>query len=117
MPKVLVVEDDVATRRGLETLLQQAGYDVLLADSVPQGRKVLDEGAPDLLITDVRLGEFNGLQLLATSSRPIPAIVATAFADPALEIESARLGARYLVKPIIPAVLLALMEQLLSEKR
>ena len=117
MPKVLVVEDDAATRRGLETLLRQAGYDVLVADSVPQGRKALEEGAPDLLITDVRLGEFNGLQLLATSTRPIPAIVATAFADSALEIEAARLGAHYLLKPIVPAVLLTLVEELLAERQ
>ena len=115
MPKVLVVEDDAATRGGLETLLRQAGYDVVVADSVPQGRKALENEAPDLLITDVRLGEFNGLQLLATSKRPIPSIVATAFADPALEIEAARLGAHYLLKPISPPVLLTLVEQLLSE--
>ena len=117
MPKVLVVEDEAATRRGLETLLQQAGYEVVVAASVPQAQKALNEDAPDLIITDVRLGEFNGLQLLATSSRPIPAIVATAFADPALEIEAARLGAHYLLKPIAPTVLLALVEDLLSEKR
>ena len=113
MPRVLIVEDDAATRSGLGTLLQRAGYDVLVTDSVPEGRRALEEGAPDLLIADVRLGEFNGLQLIAMSPRPIPAIVVTAFVDPALEADARRLGAHYLVKPIAPAVLLALVEELL----
>lgn len=113
MSRVLVVEDDVATRNGLETLLQRAGYEVLATDSVPEGRRALEEGAPDLLITDVRLGEFNGLQLVAMSPKPIPAIVVTAFIDPALELDARRLGAHYLAKPIEPATLLALVEELL----
>ena len=94
-------------------LLQRAGYDVIATDSVPEGRRALEEGAPDLLIADVRLGEFNGLQLIAMSGRPIPAIVVTAFVDPALEADARRLGAHYLVKPITPGVLLSLVEELL----
>jgi DNA-binding response OmpR family regulator len=109
----LIVEDDTATRNGLEMLLQRAGYEVLATDSVPEGRRALEEGAPDLLIADVRLGEFNGLQLIAMSGRPIPAIVVTAFVDPALEADARRLGAHYLVKPVTPAVLLSLVEELL----
>jgi DNA-binding response OmpR family regulator len=109
----LIVEDDTATRNGLKLLLQRAGYDVLATDSVPEGRRALEEGAPDLLIADVRLGEFNGLQLIAMSGRPIPAIVVTAFVDPALEADARRLGAHYLVKPIMPGVLLSLVEELL----
>jgi DNA-binding response OmpR family regulator len=110
---VLIVEDDPATRNGLEMLLQRAGYEVLATDSVPEGRRALEEGAPDLLIADVRLGEFNGLQLIAMSGRPIPAIVVTAFVDPALEADARRLGAHYLVKPVTPGVLLSLVEELL----
>jgi DNA-binding response OmpR family regulator len=113
MPRVLIVEDDTATRNGLQTLLQRAGYVVLATDSVPEGKRALEEGAPDLLITDVRLGEFNGLHLIAMSPRPIPAIVVTAFVDPALEADAHRLGAHYLVKPIAPNALLELVEDLL----
>jgi CheY-like chemotaxis protein len=113
MPTVLIVEDDTATRNGLKTLLQGAGYDVLATASVPEGKRALEEGAPDLLITDVRLGEFNGLHLVAMSARPIPAIVVTAYVDPALEADAHQLGAHYLVKPIAPTALLTLVEDLL----
>ena len=70
--KILLVEDDDATRVGLSTLLERAGYDVVATESVQEGRSALEDASPDLLITDVRLGAFNGLQLIAMSPRPIP---------------------------------------------
>jgi CheY-like chemotaxis protein len=70
MSRVLIVEDDPATRNGLAILLEQAGYDVLATESVPEGRRALEEGAPDLLITDVRLGEFTALPRGWRSKRP-----------------------------------------------
>ena len=110
---ILLVEDDDSTRIGLSTLLERAGYDVVATESVQGGRSVLEDTAPDLLITDVRLGAFNGLQLIAMSPRPIPAIVTTGFPDPVLEAEARQFGARFLIKPIEPAGLLTLVAELL----
>lgn len=110
---ILLVEDDAATRLGLSTLLERAGYDVVASESVQEGRSLLEEASPDLLITDVRLGAFNGLQLLAMSPRPIPTIVTTGFPDPVLEAEARQLGAKFLLKPVEPADLLALVAELL----
>ena len=111
---ILLVEDDDVTRLGLSMLLERAGYDVVATESVQEGRSVLDEATPHLLITDVRLGAFNGLQLIAMSPRPIPAIVTTGFPDPVLEAEALQLGAKFLLKPIEPAGLLALVAELLQ---
>jgi DNA-binding NtrC family response regulator len=111
---ILLVEDDDATRVGLSTLLQRAGYEVVASESVQEGRNLLKEDSPDLLITDVRLGAFNGLQLLAMSPRPIPAIVTTGFPDPVLEAEARQLGAKFLLKPVEPGNLLALVAELLE---
>jgi DNA-binding response OmpR family regulator len=112
--RILLVEDDDATRGGLSMLLERAGYDVVAADGVPEGRRVLEEARPDLLITDVRLGAFNGLQLIAMSRRPIPAIVTTGFPDPVLEAQARQCGAAFLLKPIEPAGLLILLKELLG---
>jgi DNA-binding NtrC family response regulator len=112
--KILLVEDDNATRVGLSTLLKRAGYDVVATESVQEGRTVLESEPPDLLITDVRLGAFNGLQLIAMSPRPIPAIVTTGFPDPVLEAEARQFGAQFLLKPIDPAGLLSLVAELLQ---
>ena len=69
---------------------------------------------PDLLIADVRLGPFNGLQLVISSPKPIPAIIITGFADPVLESDARRRGADYVLKPISPARLLDLVAQKLT---
>ena len=82
---------------------------------VSEGQRVLDEAPPDLLIADVRLGAFNGLQLLAMGLRHIPAIVITGFPDPVLEAEARQLGATFLLKPIEPAGLLTLVKELLRD--
>ena len=114
--KILLVEDDEATRGLLSTLLERAGYDVVATDNVQEGRNLLEGGHPDLLITDIRLGAFNGLQLIAMSSRPIPAIVTTGFPDAVLEAEARQSGAKFLLKPIDPDLLLTLLTELLGER-
>src|SRR5438067_1075249 len=108
--RILIVEDHEAARRGLEMLLTNAGYVVLTAGTYAEGRRSLDHQAPDLLIADVRLGEYNGLQLIATAPLAIPSIIVTGFHYPFLEAEALKLGAHYLTKPIVPQSLLTLVE-------
>jgi DNA-binding response OmpR family regulator len=112
--KILVVEDDSSNRSGLVKLLTQAGYEAVGAATFEQGRQLLATENPDLLITDLRLEGFNGLQLIITRVRPIPAIVITGFADRTLELEARHLGADFLVKPFAPSALLTLVEQKLT---
>jgi DNA-binding response OmpR family regulator len=112
--RILVVDDDHATRVGLVALLEQAGYDVIAADNLKSARQALAEQAPELLIADVRLGEFNGLHLAATNRANIPMIVITGYPDPVLESVARSFGAEFMLKPIQPAALLALVEQRLT---
>lgn len=114
-PTVLVVEDDAATRKGLDALLTADGYHVVVAEGYDDGRRALLSAQPDLVVTDLRLGGFNGLQLLIFSPSPVPAIVVTGFADPVLEEQARRLGATFVLKPIVPRALLQLIEQKLAE--
>jgi len=115
--RLLIVEDHDATRLGLTTLLTRAGYDVQSAGTFAEGRKLLAAQAPDLLIADVRLGEYNGLQLIAAAPRSIASIVLTGFPDPALETEALKLGARYITKPITGVDLIALVEEMIVSAR
>ena len=50
--RILIVEDDRATRMGLQELLRQAGYDVIIAAEFRAGRRALEDERPDLLILD-----------------------------------------------------------------
>jgi two-component system response regulator YesN len=109
--KILIVEDHEATRLGLGALLTNAGYDVLSASTFAEGRRLLTEHTPDMLIADLRLGEYNGLQLIAAAPVAIPSIIITGFPDPVLEAAALKLGARFVTKPIVIETLLALIEE------
>jgi CheY-like chemotaxis protein len=113
--KVLLVDDDTATRVGLAELLAEAGYATVAVATFEEGLRALRFDTPDLLIADVRLGAFNGLQLLVSSPRPVPAIIITGFADPVLESDARQHGADYVLKPVSPPVLLEMVRRRLAQ--
>ena len=109
--RILVVEDDNATRRGMAALLTGAGYEVIECSSMSEALERLEEDTPDLVVTDLRLAEFNGLYLAAVNPRRIPVIIVTGYADRGLEAEARELGAEFLLKPVKPSQLLAVVER------
>ena len=110
---ILVVEDDPDTLDFWVELLQRAGYGVTAAPSFEEARRAL-ESLPDMLITDIRLGAYNGLQLVvrARLANPcLPVLVMTAFDDPVLQEETHRLDAIYMRKPVDAPMVLAAIAQ------
>src|SRR3954453_2836383 len=61
---ILVVEDDDATRTFLADNLTADGYDLLVADSVRDGARLLESKFPDLAVVDVGLPDGSGLELV-----------------------------------------------------
>ena len=112
--KILIVDDNTATRGDLVKLLADAGFDTLTATTVPEAMRVLSTAQPHLLITEIRLDTYNGLHLIAMAPRPIPAIVITGYADRAVEADARRLGADYLSKPVSPGELFATIQRTLA---
>ena len=104
------------TWSGSASCLELCGYEPLLARTFEEGQRLCRDDAPDLLIADVRLGPFNGLQLLAMGQVRIPTIVVSGFDDPVLHADARGFGADYLVKPVQPATLLALIERKLAPR-
>jgi DNA-binding response OmpR family regulator len=115
--KVLIVDDDTTTREGLAEFLEGAGYEAIAVGTFEEASRILRTSPPDLLIADVRLGPFNGLQLVISSPQPIPAIIITGFADPVLEADARRRGADYVLKPVSPSRLLDLVSHKLSSSQ
>jgi hypothetical protein len=104
-PRALVVFPDQAQRDEVTAWLG-ATYDVLPSASFEDARRALDE-SPELLVTDVRLGAYNGLHLAirgAFRDQNFRAIV-VGDADPVLEMEAARTNAIYIRRPIVSAIL------------
>jgi two-component system response regulator PrrA len=116
MAKILIVEDDEATRAGYRELLELAGHDVIAMGTYQEGRDAALTENPDLVIADLRLQNFNGLQLLLLSPQPIPTIIVTGFHDEVLAAEARRAGADYVVKPISPSNLVKLVQQKLERQ-
>lgn len=112
--KILIVDDNTATRGELAKLLVDAGFDALTATTVPEAMRVLATAQPHLLITEIRLDTYNGLHLIAMAPKPIPAIVITGYADRAVEADARRLGAEYLSKPVSPGELYSTVQRTLA---
>ena len=112
--KILIVDDNTASRGALVTLLADAGFETLTAATVPDAMRVLSTAQPDLLITEIRLDTYNGLHLIAMAPKPIPAVVITGYPDRAVEADARRLGAEYLSKPVSPGELYATIQRTLA---
>ncbi len=106
-PTVLVVDGIPSTRTTTVGELSRAGYVCASAGSFRDAEARLAERSPDLLITAVRLGAFNGLQLVLQRFLRDPsrrAIVTDIVHDPVLEREARRAGAVYTVTPVSPQI-------------
>ena len=114
---IIVVEDDEDSLTGWLEVLWNAGYSAVGAASFQEGRRLLDMHRPNLLITDVRLGAFNGLQLAIRARYgvgPLPTIVVTGYSDELIKLEAERLHAIYMEKPLLPDDLLAAVRDALE---
>lgn len=100
---ILVVDDEMSMRKFFELTLAREGYRVLTADSVASGRQMIENHNFDLLLSDIKLGDGQGLELLALSKEKdsdTPVIMMTAYASPETAVEAMKLGAvDYLTKP------------------
>jgi DNA-binding response OmpR family regulator len=100
---LLIVDDDVALLSALSRYLANSGFHVASSSAFEDAKQQISSLRPDIVITDVRLGAFNGLQLaiLARDVRPDGQVVVfSGFDDPVLKEEARRIGAAYLVKPV-----------------
>lgn len=109
LKRVLIVDDEPSLLEALRTALERAGNDVVACRTFEDARQQLVTEEFDALITDVRLGAFNGIQLAVIAHSKAPGmniVVFSGFDDPVLRAEANRLGASYLIKPISAETLL-----------
>src|SRR5258708_5266988 len=114
--RVLVVEDEPATRDMLEGLLERAGYEVTAVATVAAARRVLLNDPVDLVVLDLNLPDQNGLELdrELAGRRRFGVIIVTARSDVIDTIVGLELGADdYLAKPFNPGELRARVKALL----
>jgi len=106
---VLVVDADPSDRANTVSLLQSAGYRVVAATAFDEAKQLIASEAPDLLVTSLRLGSYNGIHLILRSRMDHPtmaAIVTSRYADAVLEAEARRQHADFVVRPVTDGALL-----------
>lgn len=100
---ILVVDDEASSLTTLSDFLEQEGYSILPARSGAQALELLERHEPDLIITDLRMREIDGMRVLARAqekAKDTPVIVMTAFTTMETAIEAISRGAYdYLSKP------------------
>ncbi len=111
--RILVVDDEASARGGLERLLAQEGFTVKTAPDGSAALKLAAEFAPDVVVTDLKMPQMDGLELLKLLREQdpgLPVVVATAFGDVSSAVAAMRAGADdYLTKPIdIDALVLSI---------
>ena len=116
---VLVVDDSVETVELIKRNLVGAGYQVHTAHHVQGAINVLDSVAVDLLITDLKMPDQNGLQLIRhviENFKRIGVLVITGFPSIQGAVESIKIGAEeYVVKPFTDEELFKAIDRVLSK--
>ncbi len=117
---ILVLDDDEHALEGIVEYLRESGYMVTGVATYEGAKQLLTLHSYDLLITDVRLRGYNGLNLVRESHRDKPdmaTIIMTGYDDSMMELEAGRYGAHFLRKPIQTPELSKAVKQCLADVR
>jgi len=102
--RILLIDDEPAQIISIKSFLKRRGYQVLSANSGIDGLTVLSEGNIDLVFTDFRMPEMNGLEVVQQVQKinpEIPVVVMTAYSDSEDAVQVMKEGAfDYLSKPV-----------------
>lgn len=120
MPTILVVDDEPNIIEILEIALQDEGMEVLKSGSGREALDILKRRDVDLVISDIKMPDFSGVELLRAASRVAPDaafVMITAFASPETAIEALQHGAQdYVSKPFKMDELCAVVRRTLEKK-
>jgi DNA-binding NtrC family response regulator len=118
--RVLVVEDDVAIRKGLEAAVRDLGSQPKSVGTVGEASRAVEEFDPEVLIVDVHLPDGDGIEVLRAAREAKPdrdGIVLTGQASIDSAVEALRAGASdYLMKPLRPAQLEVVFQRLAARR-
>ncbi|HLN54028.1 MAG TPA: sigma-54 dependent transcriptional regulator [Lentimicrobium sp.] len=118
MHKILIIDDDVTFCLMLETFLNKHGYKVQQSFSFKEATKQLTAFKPDIVLTDLRLPDNDGLEVLRAVIRvnpQTPVILMTGYADIRTAVQAMKMGAfDYVAKPVNPDEILLTIRRALN---
>lgn len=121
MNKILIIDDDPTICIMLQGLLNKKGFESDIAFSANEGLKKFGNFKPNLVISDFRLPDINGLDLLKQikSLNPhMPVIIMTSYAEIRTAVNAIKLGAyEYITKPLNPEEILVLIKSAIEKSK
>lgn len=115
--RILIVEDNIVLAEQQKKWFEKSGYEAVVTIDEPGARKLLRKEVFDLVVSDVRLPEGNGLSLLEWMNKEKfsqPFIIMTGYASVPDAVKAVKMGAKdYLAKPVQMDGLLELIKELL----
>ncbi len=119
MKPILVADDEAIVRESIRDWLEDAGYQVAMAESGEEALEMIDKQDFGMVILDLRLPGMHGLEVLkeVKAKRPdMKSIIITAYPADLSRDEAKKLGAiDYLIKPVFPADLEALIRETIAQ--
>lgn len=111
--KLLIVEDETLFARAVQKRMQKAGFECEHAETLQDGRNIVKQFSPDIVLLDMRLPDGNGIDLLPELvAKGMAVIVMTAYGDLSDAVTAMKLGAiDYLKKPIDLEELLLIVQK------
>ncbi|MBI4717231.1 MAG: response regulator [Planctomycetes bacterium] len=120
MPKILVVDDDVAMTRALAIRLRAAGFEVVVAHDADRGSRLAVSERPDVILLDVDMPHYSGLELheclrFAERVRHVPVVYLSGNDCATNRAVAFQQGARaFLSKPYEPARLIQTLNEVVA---
>jgi two-component system NtrC family response regulator len=118
--RILIVEDERSAAEYLQAVLAEFGHDLRVTSNGIEALIALEANAFDLVISDLRMPQMDGLELLTHLRQrwpALPVIVLTGEAEVSGIVEAVQLGAiNYLVKPATPAVIASAVKRALVSR-
>lgn len=101
---IVVLEDDPLVNSTVKSVLEESYSEVHVFSDAKEALETIDDLRPDLLLLDIFLGHYNGLEILQElrdNGHQVPVIMMTAFSDIRMAVRAMRLGAEdFIVKPL-----------------
>lgn len=117
--RVLVVDDDQAMAEMLADPLRDEGYEVATCVGGAEALSALAQAPPDLIVSDLRMNDVDGFDVLAAARRcqpPVPVFIMTAFGAVESAVEAIKRGAaHYFTKPFVLAEVLVFVRRALEQ--
>ncbi len=109
--KILVIDDEDIVRLSCSRSLVPQGYELKMAKNGPEGLKILEEETFDLVLTDLKMPNMDGIEVLGTIKERWPktdVVIVTGYQTVETAVKAIKIGAfDYVEKPFTPDSLLA----------